>query len=235
MESCCIWSAHQHLIQSHHRFIGFSNHKNQLVHLLAANGPRKCNTRSSRIFCTYEDPVRKPPQPSPSSSSSSSSAIQLYNQIERLLTETSRQSQDYWGGSKDWSEVEIVLISSQGSWVLKPKSSRPKSVVHFIGGIFVGAAPQLTYRLFLERLAEKGVLVIATPYASGFDYFFIADEVQFKFDRCLRFLQETVQDVPTFGIGHSLGSVIHLLIGSRYAVQRSGNILMAFNNKVLHN
>ncbi|KAJ6943907.1 hypothetical protein NC652_009364 [Populus alba x Populus x berolinensis] len=231
MESCCIWSAHQHLIQSHHRFIGFSNHKNQLVHLLAANGPRKCNTRSSRIFCTYEDPVRKPPQPSPSSSSSSSSAIQLYNQIERLLTETSRQSQDYWGGSKDWSEVEIVLISSQGSWVLKPKSSRPKSVVHFIGGIFVGAAPQLTYRLFLERLAEKGVLVIATPYASGFDYFFIADEVQFKFDRCLRFLQETVQDVPTFGIGHSLGSVIHLLIGSRYAVQRSGNILMAFNNK----
>lgn len=142
MESCCIWSAHQHLIQSHHRFIGFSNHKNQLVHLLAANGPRKCNTRSSRIFCTYEDPVRKPPQPSPSSSSSSSSAIQLYNQIERfnpqhlyqwfswkptkeksqlcyffligfcrLLTETSRQSQDYWGGSNDWSEVEVLFLS----------------------------------------------------------------------------------------------------------------------------
>ncbi|GKV52222.1 hypothetical protein SLEP1_g58811 [Rubroshorea leprosula] len=65
----------------------------------------------------------------------------------------------------------------------------------------------------------------------GFDYFFIADEVQSKFDRCLRFLQETVQDIPTFGIGHSLGLVIHLLIGSRYAVQRSGNILMAFNNK----
>lgn len=34
--------------------------------------------------------------------------------------------------------------------------------------------------------------MIATPYASGFDHFFIADEVQFKFDRCLRFLQETV-------------------------------------------
>ncbi|CAN1262862.1 hypothetical protein LINPERPRIM_LOCUS11427 [Linum perenne] len=41
-----------------------------------------------------------------------------------------------------------------------------------------------------------------------------------------------VQDLPTFGIGHSLGSVIHLLVGSRYAVQRTGNILMAFNNKV---
>nr|CAD1827433.1 unnamed protein product [Ananas comosus var. bracteatus] len=76
-----------------------------------------------------------------------------------------------------------------------------------------------------------GALVIATPFASGFDHFLIADEVQFKFDRCLRFLQEIVTGLPTFGVGHSLGSVIHLLIGSRYAIQRSGNVLMAFNNK----
>ncbi|RVW71549.1 hypothetical protein CK203_048006 [Vitis vinifera] len=150
--------------------------------------------------------------------------MDIITQEQRLLTETVKQSQDAWGGSSDWSEVE-------GAWVLKPKNSKPRSVVHFVGGIFVGAAPQLTYRLFLERLSERGILVIATPYASGFDHFFIADEVQFKFDRCLRFLQETVQDLPTFGIGHSLGSVIHLLIGSRYAVQRSGNVLMAFNNK----
>ncbi|BBG93740.1 Protein of unknown function D [Prunus dulcis] len=129
--------------------------------------------------------------------------------MQLLLTETVRQSQGRWAGSSDWTQVE-------GAWVLKPKSSEPKAVVHFIGGIFVGAAPQLTYRMFLERLSERGILVIATPYASGFDHFFIADEVQ---------------DLPTFGIGHSLGSVIHLLIGSRYAVQRNGNVLMAFNNK----
>nr|XP_043606115.1 uncharacterized protein LOC122578263 [Erigeron canadensis] len=151
--------------------------------------------------------------------------IQIYRDIERLLTETVRQSQGGgWGGSRDWQEVE-------GAWVLRPRNLKPVAVVHFIGGIFVGAAPQLTYRLFLERLSEKGVLVIATPYASGFDHFFIADEVQFKFDRCLRYLDETVRDLPSFGIGHSLGSVIHLLIGSRYAVQRCGNIYMAFNNK----
>lgn len=151
-------------------------------------------------------------------------AIQLYNDIERLITETARISNDGWGVTGDWSEVE-------GAWVLKPRNSKPTSVVHFIGGIFVGAAPQLTYRLFLERLSDKGSLVIATPYASGFDHFFIADEVQCKFDRCLRFLPDNVNNLPTFGVGHSLGSVIHLLIGSRYAVQRSGNVLMAFNNK----
>ncbi|KAM7269489.1 hypothetical protein ACFE04_024986 [Oxalis oulophora] len=160
-----------------------------------------------------------------SSSQQEPRSIQLYRQIERVLTDTVKQSQSSWAAaSQDWTEIE-------GAWVLKPTNTKPNSVVHFIGGIFVGAAPQLAYRMFLERLSEKGVLVIATPYASGFDHFFIADEVQFKFDRCIRALHETVQDLPTFGIGHSLGSVIHLLIGSRYAVQRTGNILMAFNNK----
>ncbi|XP_068645362.1 uncharacterized protein [Aristolochia californica] len=157
-------------------------------------------------------------------SSSPSEGIQLYNQIERLITETAKLNQDGWSMSGDWTEVE-------GAWVLTPRNLKPTSVVHFIGGIFVGAAPQLTYRLFLERLSENGCLVIATPYASGFDHFSIADEVQFKFDRCLRFLQQSINDLPIFGVGHSLGSVIHLLIGSRYAVQRTGNVLMAFNNK----
>ncbi|KAJ7982641.1 Alpha/Beta hydrolase fold containing protein [Quillaja saponaria] len=208
--------------QSRSRIISFSDHhhhhqhqnqnrwKNQL-----GFGFRKSRRSSSRIYCNYDDSGNKPPEPT---------SIQLYTQIERLLTETVKQSQGTWGGFSDWSEVE-------GAWVLKPKTSKPKFVVHFIGGMFVGAAPQLTYRWFLELLSEKGILIIATPYASGFDHFFIADEVQFKFDRCYRFLQETVQDLPTFGIGHSLGSVIHLLIGSRYAVQRSGNVLMAFNSK----
>ncbi|XP_058092738.1 uncharacterized protein LOC131239185 isoform X2 [Magnolia sinica] len=171
-----------------------------------------------RIACCSEDDTgRKPTEPV---------SIQLYNDIERLVTETAKlsNSNGTWGAATDWSEIE-------GAWVLKPRKLKPTSVVHFIGGIFVGAAPQLTYRLFLERLSEKGSLVIATPFASGFDHFFIADEVQYKFDRCLRVIQDSVTGLPTFGVGHSLGSLIHLLIGSRYAVQRSGNVLMAFNNK----
>ncbi|KAK6942050.1 Protein of unknown function DUF1350 [Dillenia turbinata] len=168
-----------------------------------------------RIRCNYNDSSKNQRE---------TTGIQLYRDIERLLTDAVRQSQEAWEGSTGWCEVE-------GAWVLKPRNLRPRSVVHFVGGIFVGAAPQLTYRLFLERLAENGILVIATPYASGFDHFFIADEVQFKFDRCFRFLKETIEDLPIFGIGHSLGSVIHLLIGSRYAVQRNGNVLISFNNK----
>ncbi|MBA0858428.1 hypothetical protein Goshw_025976 [Gossypium schwendimanii] len=174
-----------------------------------------------RIFCNYDGSNRN------NQTQSSSNSVQLYRDFERYNYVLSLLPiLDFFYGFLIY--LSVLLL---GAWVLKPKGLKPKSVVHFIGGIFVGAAPQLAYRLFLERLSEKGVLVIATPYASGFDYFFIADEVQSKFDRCLRFLQETGRDLPTFGIGHSLGSVIHLLIGSRYAIPRSGNVLMAFNNQ----
>ncbi|XP_072962074.1 uncharacterized protein [Typha angustifolia] len=199
---------HHHLIHSN-VLLNLGHHRHQ---------QKQCPIRARRISCYAEEPTSKSPGDDPTT------GIQIYSQIERLITETARQSQYGWGTSGDWSEIE-------GAWVLRPKNSKPTSVVHFVGGIFVGAAPQLTYRFFLERLADKGALVIATPFASGFDHFLIADEAQFKFDRCLRYLKDTVNDLPTFGIGHSLGSVIHLLIGSRYAVQRNGNVLMAFNNK----
>ncbi|WVZ85514.1 hypothetical protein U9M48_032435 [Paspalum notatum var. saurae] len=192
----------------------------------ASVGKRGRRRRCGISCCSSQDGDRDGARPAaaPVSAAPSDGSIQLYSQIERVITEAARQSREGWGSTGDWTEVE-------GAWVLRPKASEPSFVVHFVGGIFVGAAPQITYRFFLERLADRGALVIATPYASGFDHFFIADEVQFKFDRCLRNLDEPVNDLPTFGLGHSLGSVIHMLIGSRYAVQRSGNVLMSFNNK----
>ncbi|KAJ8420271.1 hypothetical protein Cgig2_030272 [Carnegiea gigantea] len=161
---------------------------------------------------------------SPARSNSQSSGIHVYSEVERLVTEIVKQSQDAWRGAYNWSEVEALRDSREemheagndflctnqrvvlGAWVLGPRHSSPWSAVHFIGGIFVGAAPQLAYRLFLERLCEKGILVIATPYASGFDHFLIADEVQYKFDRCLRAMQETV----SLGFSHvSLRIISH--------------------------
>ncbi|KAL0918816.1 hypothetical protein M5K25_010856 [Dendrobium thyrsiflorum] len=182
-------------------------------------GGQKRQRQLGSSFLCYADEIQKRPEGDPAAG-----GIQLYSDIEKLITETARQSQDGWGSTGDWKEIE-------GTWVLRPRHTRPRSIAHFIGGIFVGATPQLTYRLFLERLSDKGVLVIATPFASRFDHFSIADEVQLKYDRSLRTLTDIENDLPTFGIGHSLGSVIHLLIGSRYAVQRNGNVLLAFNNK----
>lgn len=87
----------------------------------------------------------------------------------------------------------------------------------------------------LEKLFLRGFLIIATPYGSGFDHSRVSDEAQFKFDRCLRKLKSKSPDldsVPVYGVGHSLGALAHLLIGARYAVERQGNVLISFNNKV---
>jgi hypothetical protein len=160
------------------------------------------------------------------SSSSSASPASPFQQLESLLAAASAAANT---GSRDlgWRELE-------GAWVLAPPAgAKPRALVHFIGGAFVGASPQLTYRLFLEALAEEGdVLVVATPYAIGFEHLRIADENQFLFDRALRALGDEAAGLPIFGVGHSMGALMHMIIGSRYALpDRAANVLISFNNK----
>lgn len=129
------------------------------------------------------------------------------------------------GERGDWQEVE-------GNWVLFPPEGRPaEAVVHFLGGAFVGAAPQLAYRKLLEALASRNVAVVATPYSTSFDNLRAADEVQYKFSRCMTALQPEIGLLPVYGVGHSLGSMLHTMICARYSPVRAGNALMAYNNR----
>ena len=65
------------------------------------------------------------------------------------------------GYRNDWQEIE-------GCWVLRPPLGQPiQAVVHFVGAPFVGAAPQLCYRLFLEALALRNVMVSRAGCSRG--------------------------------------------------------------------
>jgi hypothetical protein len=124
----------------------------------------------------------------------------------------------------DWQEVS-------GNWVLMPP--RPIAIVHFLGGAFVATAPQLTYRRLLERLALEGYLIVATPFVNTFDHRAIAQSVLQSFEKTLETLRSTTlrrRFLPIYGIGHSMGCKLHLLIGSLFSVERAGNILISFNN-----
>lgn len=123
----------------------------------------------------------------------------------------------------DWQEIF-------GNWVLIP--DRPIAIVHFLGGAFVATAPQLTYRRLLEFLAEQGYLVVATPFVNTFDHAEIAKSVLISFERALAGLRSrvSVRYLPIYGMGHSMGCKLHLLIGSLFAIERAGNILISFNN-----
>jgi Protein of unknown function (DUF1350) len=127
--------------------------------------------------------------------------------------------------SMDWQEIS-------GGFALVPQ--KPIAVVHFLGGAFFATAPNVTYRWLLEQLGKKGYVVIATPFFNTTDHTAIAREVLNRFETILTRLEKTnslgQRYLPIYGLGHSMGCKIHLLIGSIFPIERAGNILIAFNN-----
>ncbi len=125
----------------------------------------------------------------------------------------------------NWQEIS-------GQWVLIPP--QPIGIIHFLGGAFVATAPNITYAWLLEELAKEGYVIIATPFLNTFDHVAIARQVVNRFENLLIRLQDSAKIghryLPVYGIGHSLGCKIHLLIGSFFSVERAGNILISFNN-----
>lgn len=127
----------------------------------------------------------------------------------------------------NWQEIA-------GNWALVPQ--HPVGVVHFLGGAFVATAPQITYRWLLEQLAQAGYVVIATSFVNTLDHQAIARTVLNRFENVYHRLQATHNStlhkryLPIYGIGHSMGCKLHLLIGSLFEVERAGNILISYNN-----
>ncbi len=125
----------------------------------------------------------------------------------------------------EWLEVS-------NNWVLIPP--RPKAIIHFLGGAFVATAPQITYRWLLEQLAQQGYAVVATPFLNTLNHGIMAKKVIWTFEDGLEDLYASrrlrQRGLPIYGLGHSMGCKLHLLIGCLFPVERAGNILISFNN-----
>lgn len=124
----------------------------------------------------------------------------------------------------EWQEI-------YGNWILVPQ--RPIAIIHFLGGAFVAAAPQVTYRSLLEHFAAQGYAIVATPFVNTLDHTTIAQRVMRMSNLALDYLvTERLRQysLPIYGVGHSMGCKLHLLIGSLFPQDRAGNILISFNN-----
>lgn len=111
------------------------------------------------------------------------------------------------------------------------------------------------YPLLLSRLADAGYTSICTPYDVTFNHIDCARRTAAAFDSALAELRGgggaawvVPQHAPVFGVGHSNGALLHMLIGavclpqaegasgappnssSGSSSSRAGNILMSFNN-----
>ena len=103
--------------------------------------------------------------------------------------------------------------SSGDLWLLDPpaQASQPASppLLEFIGGSYLSATPQLSYRRLLEALAQMGWQVRAWSYVPGFDHQQQANTAWRRF-RELR-QQSGVTPPLVLRLGHSLGCKLHLL------------------------
>ena len=133
------------------------------------------------------------------------------------------------------------------NWVLRPRrssssssssfnqndgSTPPRAVIHFLGGALVGCSPHVTYRFILEKLANEGFLIVATPYDLSFDHLATCDAVLTKFEAVAPTLARQYGALPVVGVGHSCGALLQVLISSLFPdTPRAANALLSFNNK----
>ncbi len=118
----------------------------------------------------------------------------------------------------------------QGSlWCLTP--AEPSGLVQFIGGSYLAATPQLSYRRLLEALARRNLAIQAWSYVPGFDHQAQATEAWRAFRRAREASTGggDVVPLPVLRLGHSLGCKLHLLAPDS-GRGCTGLAAMSFNN-----
>ena len=108
-------------------------------------------------------------------------------------------------------------------WLLEP-SGACNGTLQFIGGSYLAATPQLSYRRLLESLARRHWRILAWSYVPGFDHQAQANAAWRQFR-----LQRQCTAGPLLRLGHSLGCKLHLLApdGGRAC---DGLVALSFNN-----
>ncbi|CAA0812023.1 Protein of unknown function (DUF1350 [Striga hermonthica] len=123
------------------------------------------------------------------------------------------------------------------------KGRKPKALIKFLGGAFIGAVPEVTYRYFLELMASEGYLIISVPYNVTFNHEQVSREIYNRFHACLdsilvNGLPENgisgaeIADLPFYSVGHSNGALIQVLVGSYFCEKiPKANAVISYNNK----
>eukprot|EP00250_Pteridium_aquilinum_P006411 c16347_g1_i1 orf=57-1415(+) len=173
--------------------------------------------------------------------SRSSSAVWLNKKAQRLKVSAAFST---FGSPSGVPTVNTAYRRVADCLVFPPLPGRkPRALIHFIGGAFIGAVPEVTYSLFIELLRRQDFLIIATPYNVTFEHVLAAELVHQKFQKGKKALvngelivpgvnTDDITRLPVFSIGHSNGALLQLLVGCRFQEDLpKANAVIAFNNK----
>lgn len=97
--------------------------------------------------------------------------------------------------------------------IAPPKGVKPRAIIEFLGGAFIGAVPEVTYGYLMGRLAEEGFVVVSVPYNVTFEHSQAAAQVYERFNACFRSIVSSglphanltsaqLLDLPLFSVGH---------------------------------
>jgi len=134
--------------------------------------------------------------------------------------------------------------------VLVPNTDRKvRGIVHFIGGAGLSSTPRAAYAPLLEDIsAATDCVVITTPIPVSLDHISLSKMAATSFTQVkTEFLPQvfaqranSVSDLsvfalPVFGLGHSLGAKLHVIMGSDSDTRglggvRVANLLVSYNN-----
>lgn len=137
-------------------------------------------------------------------------------------------------------------------WCLSPRTAPARGLIEFIGGSYLAATPQVSYRRLLEALAALGWQIHAWSYVPGFDHQLQANEAWRLFRQERQRWPESHaavharpgrpragvesastrgqdQGPPVLRLGHSLGCKLHLLAPDA-GRGCDGLAALAFNN-----
>ncbi|MBA0777637.1 hypothetical protein Gotri_005633 [Gossypium trilobum] len=123
------------------------------------------------------------------------------------------------------------------------RNKKPRAIIKFLGGAFLGAVPEVTYSYLIELLAKEGFLIISVPYNVTFDHEQATKQVYERFNACLdnilafgypdaNLTPADLVNLPLFSVGHSNGALLQVLTGSYFSEKiPKANAIISYNNK----
>ncbi|OMO86423.1 hypothetical protein COLO4_21171 [Corchorus olitorius] len=124
-----------------------------------------------------------------------------------------------------------------------PGNKKPRAIIKFLGGAFIGAVPEVTYSYLIELLAKEGFLILSVPYNVTFDHEQAANQVYERFNACLdnilafgfpdaNLTPDDLVNLPIFSAGHSNGALLQVLTGSYFCDKiPKANAIISYNNR----
>ncbi|KAK0571786.1 hypothetical protein LWI29_021583 [Acer saccharum] len=150
---------------------------------------------------------------------------------------TSKSSFNNNSNNTIYTRIDSCLV------IPPPNGKKPRAIIKFLGGAFIGAVPEVTYSYLIELLAKEGYLVISVPYNVTFDHAHAANQVYQRFHSCLDTILTSglpdanltaadIVNLPLYSVGHSNGALLQALTASYFSEKiPKANVIISFNNR----